>query len=129
MAKRMTPEEKAQRDADRKAQEEADRAAYIKKIVDEAPPPSLEQIVLIRRLLNLDRPADSPRGPTAHELEQQRKLREKEKALSDAKKLALSLTACDVCDIQPEQHYYAQKVSIDMHEWQPGRAEKIMNRG
>lgn len=126
MAKRLTPEEKAQRAADREAKAKSDRDAYIKKLVDDWPPLTDDQIWKLRKIMRLHEPADAPRGPSPYELEQQQKLREKEKALADAKKLALSLTACDVCDIQPEQHYYAQKGAIDMHEWQPGRAAKVL---
>jgi len=127
MAKRMTPEEKAQRAEAREAARKAQRDEHIQKLLADWPPLTLDQAHKLRVLLypNHKHPA-ADRGPTPHEIEPRRKQREREDALAAAKKLAESLTACDVCDIQPEQHYYAQRGAIDMHEWQPGRAEKIM---
>ena len=67
-------------------------------------------------------------GPSEYELEQRRKAQERADALKAAQQAALALTACDVCNLQPDQHVYAQRRSIDSHEWQPGRAEKIMGQ-
>jgi hypothetical protein len=59
-------------------------------------------------------------------LAQRKKLYEREAALKAAKKLAESMTACDVCNLQPDVHHMQRARGMDMHEWQPGRAEKLM---
>jgi hypothetical protein len=56
-------------------------------------------------------------------------MQEREDALKEARKAALALTACDVCNLQPEAHSIRRAQHIDMHEWVPGRAEKVMARG
>jgi hypothetical protein len=68
-------------------------------------------------------------GPSEYELEQRRKAQKREDALKKAQKAALALTACDVCNLQPEVHHIRRAQRIDMHEWVPGRAEKVMARG
>jgi len=61
-----------------------------------------------------------------YELEERRKMYEREAAIKAAKALAESLTACDVCNLQPDAHRYMQATSIDSHEWTPGRADKVL---
>lgn len=100
-------------------------AEYAKRLVATWPLPSLEQRRRVTILLYGDtEPAFT--GPSEYELEQRRKAQEREDALKKAQQAALAMTACDVCNLQPDQHRYRQASTVDMHEWQPGRAEKLM---
>lgn len=101
------------------------RADYIEALLADWPEPSPQQRRTVMGLL-YGEAAARPAGPSAYELEQQRKAAEREDALHNARKAAFALTACDVCNLQPEQHAYAQRGGIDSHEWTPGRADKIM---
>lgn len=65
-------------------------------------------------------------GPSAYELKQREEANEREEALKKARKAALAMTACDVCNLQPDAHHFSQRRGIDSHEWTPGRAEKLM---
>ena len=67
-------------------------------------------------------------GPSEYELKQRKEAYERDEALKKAKKAAEAMTACDVCNLQPEAHRIRQANSVDMHQWQPGRAEKLMKR-
>lgn len=106
-------------------QQAAERAAHIESLLADWPEPSPQQRRTVMTLLYGEEAA-RPTGPSAFQLEQQRKAAEREEALQQARKAALSLTACDVCNLQPEQHAYAQRGGIDSHEWTPGRAEKVL---
>lgn len=102
---------------------------YVARVVAAAPPISDETLDLLAVIFApAIRPGQDPharREPSAAELERQRKAQEREDAKTAAKKLALSMTACDVCDLQPDVHEFQQKHGT-YHEWEPGRAEKIM---
>jgi hypothetical protein len=106
-------------------QQQAASAAYIESLLADWPEPSHQQRRTVMTLLYGEEAA-RPAGPSEWQLEQQRKADERGAALRDARKAALSLTACDVCNLQPEQHTYAQRGGIDSHEWTPGRAEKLL---
>jgi hypothetical protein len=99
---------------------------YAKRIVADWPLPSQAQIDKISILLRGEDYHPGPRVPSAYELEQQRKVQERADALKAAQKLAEEMTACDVCNLQPNVHYIRRGMGIDSHEWTPGRAEKIM---
>lgn len=105
---------------------------YAARVVGAWPAPTTEQQAVIRRYLyGIEETQESPSKPSEYELEQRRKQQEREQALCEAKKAALALTACDVCNLQPDAHWVRRGQGIDMHEWMPGRAEKIIgaNRG
>lgn len=109
----MTPDEK--------------RAAYIARVVAEAPPLTAAQIDGLALLLRPETAAArGPRQPSAYELEERRKEQERQAALHAAKKLAESLTECDACNLQPIAHSMNQLRAFGFHEWVPGRAEKVM---
>jgi len=105
-------------------QQVAVNAAYIESLLADWPAPTPQQQRTVMGLL-YGEPAPSAAGPSEWQLEQQRVANEREEALRQARKAALALTACDVCNLQPEQHAYAQRAGIDSHEWTPGRADKI----
>lgn len=126
MSPRITTEEKSRREAEREAKRKAERDAYIQEVLAEWPPLTDEQIWTIRKLMDLDLPQGGPRKPTAYEVEQRRQDSERAQALRKAQKAALALTACDVCNLQPDEHQYANRFKIDAHQWTPGRAERIM---
>jgi len=105
------------------------RKAYIDGILADWPPPTPQQARIIAENLYPGSAAPSgPREPSAWELEQRRKENERAHALKQAKKAAESLTACDVCNLQPEVHGIRRSMGADMHDWQPGRAEKLLKR-
>jgi len=105
------------------------RDEYIARIVAGFPPPSAAQLDKVWALLGLGGSADrGPREPSAYELEQRRKENERLDALKKAKKAAEAMTACDVCNLQPEVHGIRRSMGADMHDWQPGRAEKLLKR-
>lgn len=101
------------------------RAAYIEDLIKDWPPPTEKQTKLIIGLLYGSSPR-KPQGPSQWDLERQRKERELAEALSKARKAAAAMTACDVCNLQPDEHEYANRYSIDSHEWVPGRAERLL---
>jgi hypothetical protein len=107
---------------------QVERHQYIMSILKDWPEPTERQRRTITNLLYGD-PAPGKTGPSAYELEQRRKAAEREEALKQARQAALAMTACDVCNLQPDQHKYAERTGIDSHEWQPGRAKKLMKRG
>lgn len=128
MSRRLTPEEKSARAAEREAKQKAARDDYIKKILDDWPPLTSAQIDLISVIMYPGMVGRSgPRGPSAYELERRREAQEREDALKAARKLAESMTACDVCDLQPDAHRFMERRGIDSHEWMPGRAQKILD--
>jgi hypothetical protein len=104
---------------------------YFDKILAGWPEPTEKQIRTMHHLLGPtggSGPAPYT-GPSEYELQQRQQAREREDALKKAQKAALALTACDVCNLQPEVHHIRRAQRIDMHEWVPGRAEKVMARG
>lgn len=104
------------------------RADYISSILADWPPLTLEQKAVINNNLH---GADGFRRPTpasASELSERKKARERDAAMKAARKASLAMTACDVCNLRPEVHRIRQANSVDMHEWQSGRAEKLMKR-
>jgi hypothetical protein len=108
-------------------QQQVSSAAYITSLLEDWPAPSQQQRRTVMGLLyGTEAPASS--GPSEWELERQRQEQERADALQQARQAALSLTACDVCNLQPEQHAYAQRGGIDSHEWTPGRADKILKK-
>ena len=100
------------------------RAAYIARAIAEAPPISDEVIDRLAVMLNPRSRVDS--GPSASVLEERRKWQEREDAMKAAKKLAESLTACDVCDLQPDAHTFQKSHGAGYHDWEPGRAARVM---
>lgn len=108
-----------------------ERHQYIFGILADWPEPTEQQARTIQYLLGPNGGVGpAPRtGPSEYELEQRRKDQEREDALKEARNAALALTACDVCNLQPEVHHIRKAQRIDMHDWVPGRAEKVMNRG
>jgi hypothetical protein len=100
------------------------RKPYFDALLADWPEPTPRQAAIIRYNLGLD-PAPYA-GPSEYELAQRRKIQEREDALKEARKAALALTACDVCNLQPEVHNIRRAQRIDMHEWVPGRAEKFI---
>ena len=104
------------------------RTAYISSILAGWPPLTLEQQAVINRNLHGAEGVHTPKRASAFELAERKKSREREAAMKAARKSSLAMTACDVCNLQPEAHRIRQANSVDMHEWQPGRAEKLMKR-
>lgn len=126
MSRKVTAEARAER----KAKEKADYDAHIKRIVAEAPPLSDAQLdylaVLLRPVIHGNKPL-GPREPSAYELEQRRIEKERADGLRAAMKAAEALTACDICDLQPDAHTY-QNATASYHEWEPGRAARVMGK-
>jgi hypothetical protein len=108
---------------------EVERAAYFEAILVDWPEPTDAQRKFIEYQLSGGVGPAPSTGPSSYELEQRRKAQEREDALKEARKAAMALTACDVCNLQPEVHEIRRAQRIDMHEWVPGRAEKVMARG
>lgn len=103
------------------------RAAYISSILAAWPPLTPQQQNAIGSLLGAGEGATViSAGPSEWEMAKWKELAEREDAIKAAKKLAESMTACDVCNLQPEVHHMRRGLGISMHEWQPGRAEKLM---
>jgi hypothetical protein len=114
----------------RVAKAEAERAAHIDALLEDWPPLTPRQAKVVASLLYGEDIAKARHSePTAYEVEQRRKSQEREDALKSAKKLAEAMTACDVCDLQPDAHHYQKNYGMGYHEWIPGRAEKVMSRG
>jgi hypothetical protein len=104
------------------------RADYIAQTVAAAPPLSNEVIDYIAVLLSPQSGAEpGPRIISQAEAERQRIETERVTGLEAAKRLSASLMACDICDLPPEAHDAQQRYGA-FHEWQPGRAEKVMKR-
>jgi hypothetical protein len=112
----------------RASKAQVERQRYLGELLAEWPEPTAKQENLIDRLVFNVGPAPAA-GPSEYELEQRRKAQAREDALKEARTAALALTACDVCNLQPEVHHIRRAQRIDMHEWVPGRAEKVMARG
>ena len=104
------------------------RAAYISSILADWPPLTSEQQSVISRNLHGADGVHTPKRASAFELAERKKVNERESAMRAARKSSLAMPACDVCNLQPEAHRIRQANSVDMHEWQPGRAEKLMKR-
>jgi hypothetical protein len=101
----------------------AKRAAYIARLVEEAPPLTDEQI---DRLAVLLRPRDArgyraTRGPSESELRRRKEADERAKILHQLKQKALAITACHGCGLQPEEHNYQSAYGMGYHEWEPIR--------
>jgi hypothetical protein len=104
-----------------------DQAAHIASLLTDWPEPSPHQRRTIAHLLYGD-PAPGSAGPSEYEIEQNRKAAERDQALRQARKAAEAMTACDVCNLQPDAHSIRRAQGIDMHEWTPGRADKLMKK-
>lgn len=108
----------------------ASTKAYAASVVAAAPPVTPEIAAELARLLYGGPEARRyvpAAGASEQELDRQRKADERASELKKAKSLAESLTACDVCDLQPEAHDYQQAYGA-YHEWQPGRAARLLKR-
>lgn len=90
-------------------------------------PTEAQQRVIAYNLYGIDHMGRTAgAGPSAYELEERKKANERAEALANARKAALAMTACDVCNLQPDAHQFSERHGIDSHEWTPGRAEKIL---
>jgi hypothetical protein len=100
-------------------------AAYAKALVAGWPEISKAQADRVAILLRGETVSPLPHQPTERELVARQEAEGRAMALQAAKDLALSLTACDVCDLQPETHNF-QRSYGDFHEWAPGRADRVV---
>lgn len=98
----------------------AKRAAYIARVVAEAPPLSDAQTDFIATLL---RPGSvrrsASRGPSEGELRRQQEADERAHILKELRRRAKAITACHGCGLQPEEHAYQSAYGMGYHEWEP----------
>lgn len=100
---------------------------YVARVVASFPPLSAEQIDRIAVLLRGGPIPKQNREPSAADIERRQKEAEAEKEHQRVRKLAESITACDVCSVPLDKHAFAESSSeIQSHKWQSGRADKIL---
>jgi len=106
-----------------------DQDQHIRDLAANWPTLSREQKDKLRILLRGDILPSGPYVPTPAEIERERKAKEQAARLKKAEDLAAAMVACDVCDLPPVAHHVQDRYYGGYHEWQPGRAEKLMKRG
>lgn len=102
-------------------------AAHVKELVKNWPPMTQGQIDRVSILLRGD-VETKPLPPAAADIERQRIENERLQAMESAQALAASLVACDVCDLPPEAHTRQKMYGSGYHDWEPGRADKILHK-
>lgn len=101
----------------------------VAKALENFPPLTQAQKDKIWCILHPEHPLQ-PRELTPYEIEQRRleneRRRARNEAIAEAKRLSDAMLACDVCNLPPIAHTMQQRDGI-FHDWEPGRAQKIMD--